>query len=164
MPCLKGWELNTWKNLRRGLGGPLFAYPGWQVDWFQATLPSLPALTLKPATRSWKHHKSGFFCHKTKSPTSQFLLSCTLSQPACISEPFTFIRPIAHMLVAELNAKCPPLAATNCCTIYFALEDSYKKYWTASLIVLVFIPWKIWRRAMCFLLTMGQCLRGDGSV
>ena len=112
----------TWKKRRRGLGGPLWAREGWEEDWFQATLPSLPELTLRPETTNSKCHKSGFFCHNKKPPTS-VPPTCLMLSPLCrISDPEILTCPTAHMLFNESIAPTPPMEAMYCCTIYFALE------------------------------------------
>lgn len=99
----------------------------WLEDCLQEICPLLPEITLQPEISSSKHQRSGFFCQSTNPPASSVLLTFTDSSPWWNSDAQIFTCPIAHILPTVFNAGCPPVAATYCCTIYFAVEASYNR-------------------------------------
>jgi hypothetical protein len=134
-------RLRTWSERRSGRGGPREAWDWCHGVWRHATFPSLPALILQPDTTSSRHHSSGLFCHSTNPPTSPprpFLLPPRFpfpvappqwppaaSLPLSCSAAVIRTLPIAYMLLTLSSARSPPDAATYCCTMYLADDDSW---------------------------------------
>lgn len=116
---------SPWSARRRGLGGPLEAWDCSAADCLQLSFPFPPALTLQHETMSSRYHNSGVFCHKTKLPISPrplLLLADTLSSLMWKSDADMVTFPTAYQLLTELRAAWPPVAATYCWTMYFAVD------------------------------------------
>lgn len=132
MLCSLKREKKTCKKRRRGLGGPVEMGDCWLEDCLQEILPSPPEITLQPEIRSSRHHRSGCFCQSTNPPDSWVFLTLTVSwSPWWKSDELIFTWPIAHILCIEFSAGWPPVAAMYCCTIYLAVDASYKtNHWS----------------------------------
>ena len=113
----------TWRERRRGRGGPREAWDWSAADWRHATLPSLPALILWPPMMSSKNQTSGVFCQSTKPPTSaRPWAAVTVWSPRWNSDAHIRTLPTAYMLRTPCSAACPPVAAMYCWMMYLAVD------------------------------------------
>lgn len=117
----------AWRARRRGRTPPRAAWEPSHGVCRQATWPSQPATTFCPPTDSSISHLSGNICHITKHP---FCCPEDAAPPVAeMSDPrssttaiITF--PVVNIFLTRPSSFRQPVAATKCCKIYCAEEDT----------------------------------------